>query len=371
MTTTSTRPEARVESVHATAYEIPTATDKESDGTLEWTSTTLVLVELRCGEHTGLGYTYCDPAAASVINNKLASTIEDADPLMPEATFARMQVQARQLGQTGIAAMAMSAVDVALHDLKAKLLGVCLADALPRFHESVPIYGSGGFTSYTPEQMREQVESWMTGGFRSVKIKVGRDKQADPERVKLVRSIVGHDVDVMVDGNGAYVPAEAREWAARFREQGVRYFEEPVTSDNLEGMAFVRRNAPPGMAIAAGEYGWNLPYFQRMLDTGAVDILQADVTRCGGVTNMLRVDGLCKARSMPSSAHCAPALAAHVCCAMETLIHIEYFFDHYRIERMLFDGALDPREGLLTPDRSRPGLGLEFRREDAERYLLD
>jgi L-alanine-DL-glutamate epimerase-like enolase superfamily enzyme len=369
MTTMSTNLDARVEEVHASAYEIPTATDKESDGTLEWNSTTLVLVELRCGEYTGLGYTYCDTSAAAVINSKLADIVTGADPMMPEQTFARMNVQTRNLGQTGLVAMAMSAVDIALHDLKAKLLRLCLADALPRFHESVPIYGSGGFTSYTPDELREQVEDWMAKGFRSVKIKVGRDKQADPERVKLVRSIVGHDVDVMVDGNGAYVPAEALEWAARFREQGVRYFEEPVTSDDLAGMAAVRRAAPPGMAIAAGEYGWNLPYFQRMLDARAVHILQADVTRCGGVTNMLRVDGLCKARSMPSSAHCAPAISAHVCCAMETLIHIEYFFDHYRIEGMLFEGTLDPHEGLLTPDRSRAGLGLELKRDEAERYL--
>jgi L-alanine-DL-glutamate epimerase-like enolase superfamily enzyme len=361
---------AHIDEAHASAYEIPTESERESDGTLEWDSTTLVVVEVRCGEHTGLGYTYCDRAAASVVNSKLKSLIEGADPLMPEHAFARMQVEARQLGQTGIAAMAISAVDVALHDLKAKLLEIPMADALPRFHESVPIYGSGGFTSYTHGQLRAQVEGWMAEGFRSVKIKVGRDKQADPERVKVVRSIVGHDVDVMVDGNGAYVPAEAVEWAARFREQGVRYFEEPVSSDDLAGMAEVRRRAPAGMAIAAGEYGWNLPYFQRMLDSGAVDILQADVTRCGGVTNMLRVDGLCKARSMPSSAHCAPAISAHVCCAMETLIHIEYFFDHYRIERMLFDGTLDPHEGLLTPDRSRPGLGLELKREDAERYRV-
>jgi L-alanine-DL-glutamate epimerase-like enolase superfamily enzyme len=371
VTTVSARPETHIDSVQATAYEIPTATDKESDGTLEWNSTTLVLVEARCGEHTGLGYTYCDKTAATAINGKLADTVKDADALMPERTFARMNVQARNLGQTGLVAMAISAVDIALHDLKAKLLGVCLADALPRFHESVPIYGSGGFTSYSPEQLREQVEGWMSDGFRSVKIKVGRDKQADPERVKLVRSLVGHDVDVMVDGNGAYVPAEALEWAARFRDQGVRYFEEPVTSDDLAGMAFVRQRAPAGMAIAAGEYGWNIPYFHHMLEAGAVDILQADVTRCGGVTNMLRVDGLCKARSMPSSAHCAPAISAHVCCAMETIIHIEYFFDHYRIERMLFDGTLDPQQGCLTPDRSRPGLGLEFKREDAERYLVN
>lgn len=360
--------DARIERLEVGAYEVPTATEKESDGTLEWDSTTLVVVELRCGEHIGLGYTYCDKAAASVIGSKLASVVEGADALMPEQAWAQMQVQARQLGQVGIAAMAISAVDVALWDLKAKLLDVCLADALPRFRSSVPIYGSGGFCNYTSEQLRDQVQGWVDDGFRSVKIKVGRDAKVDPKRVELVRSIVGDEVEVMVDANGANNAPEAVLWAQRYRDFGVTYFEEPVSSDDLVGLARVRERAPAGMAVAAGEYGWNLPYFQRMLDAGAVNILQADVTRCGGITNMLRVDGLCKARSMPSSAHCAPAISAHVCCAMETNIHIEYFFDHYRIEGMLFDGTLEPRGGMLTPDRSRPGLGLEFKRADAKRY---
>lgn len=361
---------ARIDSVEVGAYEVPTETEKESDGTLEWDSTTLVVVEVHCGEHTGLGYTYCDKSAASIIGSKLSSIVEVADPLMPEQAFAQMQVQSRQLGQDGVAAMAISAVDVALWDLKAKLLGVCLADALPRFRESVPIYGSGGFCNYSPDQLREQVQGWVDHGFHSVKIKVGRDAVADPQRVALVRSVAGDDVEVMVDANGANNPQGAALWAQRYREFGVTYFEEPVSSDDLVGLAYVRDHAPAGLAVAAGEYGWNLPYFQRMLDAHAVHILQADVTRCGGITNMLRVDGLCKARSMPSSAHCAPGISAHACCAMETNIHIEYFFDHYRIEGMLFDGTLHPSGGMLTPDRSRPGLGLEFKHADAEQYRV-
>ena len=274
-----------------------------------------------------------------------------------------MQVQARQMGHAGIAAMAISAIDVALWDLKAKLLDVGLADVLPRFHESVPIYGSGGFTNYALEQLRDQARSWVRDGFRSVKIKVGRDKPADPARVEVIRDVVGPDVDIMVDGNGAYTPQEALFWAQRFSDQGVRYFEEPVSSQDLRGLAYVRERAPGGMAIAAGEYGWNLPYFEQMLAADAVHILQADVTRCGGITNMLRVDGLCRGRCLAFSAHCAPAISAHACCAMESVIHIEYFFDHYRIEGMLFDGTLDPQEGMLTPERSRPGLGLELKPE--------
>ncbi len=372
MSTTATEAVgARIDDVRVSAYKVPTATNEESDGTLIWDSTTVVVVEISAGGQTGLGYTYCDASAGAVISSQLAGVLQDADPLMPQKTWAQMQMATRQLGHDGIAAMATSAVDVALWDLKARLLGVSLADLLPRYRESVPIYGSGGFCNYTPEQLGDQVQGWVESGFRSIKIKVGRSAEDDPERVALVRSIAGPDVEVMVDANGANTAADAVLWAHRYREEfGVTYFEEPVSSDDLAGLAYVRDHAPPGLAVAAGEYGWNLPYFERMLNARSVHILQADVTRCGGITNLLRVDGLCKARCLPFSAHCAPAISAHACCAVETVLHIEYFFDHYRIEGMLFDGTLEPEQGLLTPDRSRPGLGLELRREEAGRYRI-
>ena len=362
--------DATIDGVQVSAYQVPTATEQESDGTLEWDSTSVIVVEVTAGGHTGLGYTYCHPAAAQVIETKFTSVLEGADALMPERSWARMQVEARQLGHAGISAMAVSAVDIALWDLKARLLGVCLADALPRFHDSVPTYGSGGFTNYSPERLSNQIRHWVEIGLNRTKIKVGRDKRSDIDRVELVRSVGGPSVELMVDGNGAYTPSEALLWADRFSELGVSYFEEPVSSQDLAGLADVRRRAPAGLLIAAGEYGWNLPYFERMLAAGAVHVLQADVTRCGGITNMLRIDGLCKARGVQFSAHCAPAISAHACCAMETVIHIEYFFDHYRIESLLFDGTLDPRDGLLTPDRARPGLGLELNRSTAERYAV-
>jgi L-alanine-DL-glutamate epimerase-like enolase superfamily enzyme len=368
MTALAAKPRARIDGVEVHAYQVPTATEHESDGTLSWDSTGVVVVEIHALGATGVGYSYCHASAAQLIASKFAGLIEQADPLMPERCWVQMQVQARQMGHAGIAAMAISAVDIALWDLKAKVLEVCLADALPRFHESVPIYGSGGFTNYSHERLREQVRSWIEAGFSAVKIKVGTDKPADPGRIEAVRDVAGPNVELMVDGNGAYALAEALDWAERFREQDVKYFEEPLSSQDLTGLAELRARAPAGMAIAAGEYGWNLPYFEQMLDAGAVHILQADVTRCGGITNLLRVDGLCKARNLPFSAHCAPAVSAHACCAMESVIHIEYFFDHYRIERMLFEGTLEPDGGLLTPDRDRPGLGIELRHAQAKRY---
>ena len=360
---------ASVENLSCAAFEIPTD-EPESDGTLEWESTTIVVVQVRAAGETGLGYTYGDRAVATLIESKLARAVDGADALAPPAAWGAMRRAIRNVGRPGVGAMAVSAVDTALWDLKARLLGVPLADALPRFHSKVPIYGSGGFTSYSPQRLGEQLAGWVERGIPRVKIKVGREPGADPARMDTARAAIGPSAELMVDANGAYGRKEALWWAERFRDWDVSYFEEPVTSEDLEGLRLIRERGPGGIAVAAGEYGWDLPYFERMLEAGAVDILQADVTRCGGITAFLRVDGLCAARSMPFSAHCAPAISAHACCAMETLAHLEYFHDHVRVESMLFDGVLSPRDGHLEPDRDRPGLGLELRAGDARRFQL-
>lgn len=369
MSTATVARAATVERLEVSAYRVPTD-EPESDGTFEWDSTTLVLVEVEAAGTIGLGFTYGDVAASRLIESMLRDVVSGCDALSPPAAWSAMQERVRNTGRPGMAAMAISAVDVALWDLRAKLLGVPLAAALPRFHESVPIYGSGGFTSYSSDRLREQLRSWAREGIPRVKMKVGRDPHADLERVRTAREAVGPGVELMVDANGAYSPKEALLWAERFAELGVRYFEEPVSSDDLAGLRLVRERAPAGVQIAAGEYGWDLFALERMLESQAVDVLQADVTRCGGITSFLRVDGLCKARCMRFSAHCAPAISAHACCGIETLVHLEYFHDHVRVERMLFEGTLEPEAGRLTPDPERPGLGLELDESAAAEYRV-
>ena len=173
-----------------------------------------------------------------------------------------------------------------------------------------------------------------------------------------------------MDANGAYSRKEALGRAKEFADLQVTWFEEPVSSDDLEGLRLIRDQGPAGMDIAAGEYGYDLFYFRRMLEAGAVDVLQADVTRCGGITEFLRVGALCQARSLPLSAHCAPTLHLHAACALPNIRHLEYFHDHDRIEHMLFDGAPVPGGGELRPDLSRPGIGIDFKRRDAEKYAI-
>jgi L-alanine-DL-glutamate epimerase-like enolase superfamily enzyme len=265
----------------------------------------------------------------------------------------------RNLGRFGIAALAISAVDIALWDLKAKLLDVPLAALLGRFRDSAPIYGSGGLCSYSDTRLREQMSCYVEKGIPRVKMKVGREPERDRHRCAVVRETIGDEVELYVDANGAFTPKQALLWAERYAEHGVTYFEEPVSSEDRDGLRLVRERGPAGVAIAAGEYEWDLPQLRDLAD--CVDILQADVTRCGGITNMLRVDGICKARSMAFSAHCAPALSAHVCAAIETCVHIEYFHDHVRVERELFDGTLEPAGGCLRPDPVAPGHGLALK----------
>ena len=167
----------------------------------------------------------------------------------------------------------------------------------------------------------------------------------------------------------ARIPAkEALAQAERFTEAQVTWFEEPVSSDDLEGLALIVDRAPVGMDIAAGEYGYDAFYFRRMLQARAVDVLQADATRCGGITGFLKAAALSESFNIPLSAHTAPSLHAHACCAAANARHVEYFHDHARIEALAFDGAVRPRRGLLYPDRSRPGFGLELRAADLEKY---
>ena len=255
-------------------------------------------------------------------------------------------------------------------DLKARLLGLPLAALLGPVREGVPIYGSGGFTSYDVGRLQEQLAGWADAGIAMVKMKVGRESERDRERVIMAREAIGTGCELFVDANGAYERKQALLMAECFADEQVTWFEEPVSSDDLAGLRLLRDRAPAGMAIAAGEYGYTLEYFHRMLEAGAVDVLQADVTRCAGITELLRVGALCAAHEVPLSAHTAPSIHAHVGCAIAPLVHLEYFHDHVRIERMLFDGVLAPEGGRLVPDASRPGLGLELRRADAEAHAV-
>jgi L-alanine-DL-glutamate epimerase-like enolase superfamily enzyme len=203
-------------------------------------------------------------------------------------------------------------------------------------------------------------------------MKIGKDwgTQAanDLHRVKVAREAIGPNAELFVDANGAYSAKQAVRLAGQFAEYGVTYFEEPVSSDQLLELAFIREQI--SQDVAAGEYGYDPWYFRDMLRAGAVDILQADATRCLGITGWLEAAGLAHSFAIPFSAHTSPTIHAQAGCAAPRLAHVEYFYDHVRIERMSFDGLPRLAEGSLWPDPDRPGLGIELKSADAEKWRV-
>jgi len=356
-----------IKKTRVSVFTIPTDAP-EADGTFSWNSTTLVLVEITAGDQAGIGYTFASEAAATLIEKLFSKLLEGHDALSNTQIWKAMRHEVRNIGRPGVASTAISAIDNALWDLKAKLLGLPLAVLLGKCREHVEVYGSGGFTSYSIPQLQRQLGDWAANGIRMVKMKVGSEPERDVERVRAAREAIGREIQLFVDANGAYSRKQALAMAERFAKYDVRWFEEPVSSDDLEGLRLIRDRAPAGIEIAAGEYGFDEYYFRRMLEAGAVDVLQADATRCEGITGFIISASLAESFHVPFSAHTSPSIHLHPCCALPAFRHIEYFHDHVRIEQLFFEGAAVAIDGFLTPDLSRPGIGVELKRKDAQRF---
>ncbi|NJC71218.1 mandelate racemase [Planosporangium thailandense] len=364
--------DAPVKSVTAAAYRIPTD-QPEADGTARWDSTTMVLVRAEADGHTGTGWTYGAAAGAGLVGEVLADVVTGRCALDVPGCYDAMVRRARNIGRPGVAATAISAVDAALWDLKARLFGVRLARLLGVVHDAVPVYGSGGFTTYDSARLAEQLGHWVHElGIPRVKIKIGEswggEVDRDLARMRQAREVIGPDADLYVDANGGYTRKQAIRVAHAAADAAPAWFEEPVSSDDLDGLREVRDAVDAD--VAAGEYGYDLTYFRRMAAAGAVDCLQADATRCGGITEWQRVAAVAAAHGLQISGHCAPLLHLDVAATTANLRHLEWFHDHVRIESMLFDGAPVPTGGALRPDLSVPGNGLTFRQADAEPYRV-
>jgi L-alanine-DL-glutamate epimerase-like enolase superfamily enzyme len=364
---------ATIAATEVRGYTVPTRTGgverPESDGTARWKATSIIVVQVNAGDETGLGYAYGSPAMLDVAREVLLPPLIGTDAFDTTRAFWAMARSVRNQGWPGVCAGAISAVDIALHDLKARLLDVSLTAMLGGARPSVSAYGSGGFTDYSDGEMTDQLAGWAEQGMRAVKMKIGTDPDADLARVSVARDAIGPGVELFVDANGAYERKQALWFAERFAERGVTWFEEPVSSDDLPGLRLLRDRAPGGVRIAAGEYGYTPAYFHAMLSAGAVDVIQADATRCGGVTGFLLAVSQAQGAGIPASSHTAPAIHASLGAALPNVINAEYFHDHVLVERMFFDGLPALREGELVPDRDRPGHGLSLRDSDAAPYL--
>lgn len=363
--------DTRVTQVDVSAYSVPTDAP-EADGTLSWDSTTMIVVAVRAGDCTGIGWSYGAAAVADLVRDKLAELVTGSEALDVPGTFAAMVRAVRNIGRSGVGGQAISALDTALWDLKARLLGLPLYRLLGAVRDRVAVYGSGGFTTYDDRRLRDQLVHWTDElHLPRVKIKIGESwghrMDRDLARMRQARDIIGDTVELFVDANGAYGRKQAvRLWQAA-AELDVRWFEEPVSSDDLDGLRAVRDAV--GADVAAGEYGYDLYDFRRLC-AGAVDCLQVDATRCGGITEWLRAAAVAAAHNLDVSGHCAPYLHLHVAAATPNFRHLEWFHDHVRIEQMFFDGTTPPVGGDIRLDSGAVGNGLQLKTADLDRFRI-
>jgi L-alanine-DL-glutamate epimerase-like enolase superfamily enzyme len=360
-------PQAIISSAQVSAYTIPTETP-EADGTATWKATTIVIVELSAGGKSGLGYTYSHKSAAIAAQDLIESEVVGKNALNIPGIHHALDVFCRNWGRPGLASTAISAIDVALWDLKARLLDWPLVDLLGKARDSIQGYGSGGFTSYSDAQLLAQLTGWASDGFSAVKMKIGRNAADDIRRIKAVCDALKGKTELYIDANGAYDRKLALTVSEQIGNLDVHWFEEPVSSDDREGLRLLVERTPARLKIAAGEYIYVLDDARLLIQAQAIDVLQADVTRCGGITNFMKIAALCETFHFPLSAHTAPSIHAPLCCAAVPAINLEYFFDHQRVEGMLFDGAVRPDKGQLRPNESAPGLGLTLKRQDARQF---
>jgi L-alanine-DL-glutamate epimerase-like enolase superfamily enzyme len=354
----------QVTGLRAAAHRVP-LDHPESDGTLAWTATSVVTVHVDAGDESGLGWTYGPAAIAGVIDELLGSTLIELDPCDIPAAHLVMRRATRNATTPGLVSLAISAVDVALWDLKARLLGVPLTRLLGQARPRVPLYGSGGFISLTDNQLATQLRGWVSDGLSAVKIKIAEDRgqhqSRDLHRIRLARTAIGPDTILMVDANGGYDTKAALRLVEAATDERIGWFEEPVSSDRLTDLALLR--GMTGAEITAGEYGTTIEYFNRMCGAGAVDCLQIDASRCGGYTGFLAAAAVADAYGLSVSSHCAPTLHAPVCAAVPNLRHAEWFADHVRADQHLFAGLASPVRGALVVQVDRPGHGITLRPE--------
>ena len=348
-----------VRELHVATFAVPLP-KPESDGTATWSATQLVVVEPVAGDHRGLGWSYCAaPAAAQVIRDILEAVVLGSDVLDVPGIWQRMVQAVRNAGRPGLVSMAVAAVDLALWDLKAKMVDLPLDRLLGRCRDTVPVYGSGGFVSLDDSELAAQLRGWTeTLGIPRVKIKVGERWGAAPQRdltrTRLARRVIGDSVELFVDANGGYTPGQARRLGAAYDDLGVTWFEEPVSSESLHHLRDLR--SALRCDIAAGEYLSSAREALAMCSADAVDCLQLDVTRCAGVTGWIRAAAVADAHGLQVSGHCAPAMHLAVAASVPNLRHLELFADHQRLEALLFDGVPVAAGGTITPP-DLPGNG--------------
>jgi L-alanine-DL-glutamate epimerase-like enolase superfamily enzyme len=312
------------------------------------------------------------PIAREIIERVFKPLLVGQDPLCIEKIWDDMFWRVRGYGRKGVAFCAISAVDIALWDLKARLFGVPLYRLLGPYTDRVPIYGSGGWTSYTEAELVREQMSYVERGIPRVKMKVakdfGRAEREDVKRLAAVRKAVGDDVEIYVDANNGYYAKQAIGMARHLSEYDVKWFEEPVLADDIAGLAAIARAID--IPVATGEHEYTRYGFKSLIADGGADIVQPDVGRVGGVSEWMKVAHLAQAFNLPVAPHAVQLVHLHLACCISNLKVVEYLGTVEEGDRIWYTEFPQPRDGYWSPYPDRPGLGLELSPDAVRRFAI-
>ena len=311
-------------------------------------------------------------ATQALVEGSFKELLVGENPLWVEKLWDDLFWCIRGVGRKGLAFCALSAVDIALWDLKAKHFNVPLYQLLGPYTESVPVYGSGGWTHFDLDELVAEQTHYVERGFKAVKMKVGKDfgkrEREDIERLAAVRDAVGDDIEIYVDANNGYYAKQAIYMGKAFEEYGVGWFEEPVLADDIDGLAAVAKAID--IPVATGEHEYTKYGFKDLIARGGADIVQPDVARVGGVTEWLKVAHLAHAFNLPVAPHAYQLIHLHLACATPNLKVVEYLGVSEESDKLFYKGFPEPENGMWSPDPDKPGLGLELDTDAVAEYMV-
>jgi L-alanine-DL-glutamate epimerase-like enolase superfamily enzyme len=334
-----------------------------ADATRKVESLGFVIVRvITAGGQEGVGITYHEvggEATAELIRRNIAPRLTGRDPLATEVIWQELFHYLRGVGRKGLTYCALSAVDIALWDLKGKILGLPVYKLLGGNRTHVPVYASGGWTSYSDDELVAEASGMVARGFTALKLKVGfnggADLRCDVERVRKVRDAVGPQIRLMVDANNSFDAARAVQLANRIREYDIFFFEEPVLADDIPGLARFKRGTD--IPLATGEHEYTKFGVRDLLLSEAVDVLQVDATRVGGYTELLKCAALAQAWNVKLAPHAMELVHLHFAAAASDALFLERLLIFEGITEKVFPNAPVPVGGMIeVPDL--PGLGL-------------
>jgi L-alanine-DL-glutamate epimerase-like enolase superfamily enzyme len=360
-----------IESIDVEAFRVPLPDGPWGDQIHHVEDIEVVLVTVHGANGlVGTGFSHTSGYGASTIAalaREIAPILIERD-LSPRGLWQRMWHYVHDIGGAGVTTHAISAFDIAHWDLLGKSLGAPVVDLIGRVRQTIPLYGSGINLHKDVEEVIEQVQRWKRAGYSMGKVKVGKpDLEEDVERLAKIRSAVP-DFPLAVDANQGWDYPSALRAFSRFEQFDLLWVEEPLPSDDIPGHERLRGHV--NIPVGLGENVYNLSQFAQYFTAGAVDFVQADVGRVGGITGYLDISTLARSYNLPMTPHFVMELSASLLCAIPNGRFAESTDGGTFVELGILRSAGVEEAGSYRPSEA-PGTGLVYNREYLESHALD